>query len=63
MYYRNGTIRSEVKEFSQTNKTCQLLGSIERMEKIEQENLFFVIFQIFQLLFCLDAVSRNYNDN
>nr|CAG8434675.1 1423_t:CDS:2 [Entrophospora candida] len=53
VYQRNYDISTELEKYG---TTCQSLGSVERMERIVGENLFFIIFQIFQLFFCLDAL-------
>lgn len=39
---------------------CNLDGPIVRMKNIESENFIFILFQIFQMWFCFNAV---YNQN
>ncbi|CAG8619958.1 16808_t:CDS:2 [Dentiscutata erythropus] len=60
-------IQSQISQFNSTttnttntNSTCNLDPSSERMYNIESENVVFMVFQLFQLFLCMNAV---YNQN
>ncbi|RGB29882.1 hypothetical protein C1646_712579 [Rhizophagus diaphanus] len=57
--HRNDSIREHVEEFG-SSSTCNIQYSTNRMLRIEQENVIFIIFQLYQLWFCFDAIiSQN----
>ncbi|PKY48557.1 hypothetical protein RhiirA4_445409 [Rhizophagus irregularis] len=55
VFNRNDSIREHVEEFGNSS-TCNIQYSTNRMLRIEQENVIFIIFQLYQLWFCFDAV-------
>ncbi|GBB95410.1 hypothetical protein RclHR1_02530005 [Rhizophagus clarus] len=59
VFHRNDSIRRHVEEFGKSPK-CDIQYSANRMLRIEQENIIFIIFQIYQLWFCFDVIfSQN----
>jgi len=60
VFYRNDAIRKSVEEHrgSPEIESCDIniQYSMERMMRIEQENAIFMIFQLYQLWFCFNAV-------
>jgi hypothetical protein len=55
VFYRNDSIRKHVEEFGSSRK-CNIQYNTNRMFRIEQENVIFIIFQLYQLWFCFDVV-------
>jgi hypothetical protein len=62
VFYRNDSIRKNVEEHrgSPEYESCDIniQYSVERMMRIEQENAIFMIFQLYQLWFCFNAVRN-----
>ncbi|CAI2174521.1 630_t:CDS:2 [Funneliformis geosporum] len=58
VFERNNSIRLFVKGFKDTEEftTCKIDSAEQRMIRIEQENFIFIIFQIYQLWFCFNAI-------
>ncbi|CAG8485909.1 17820_t:CDS:2 [Funneliformis caledonium] len=58
VFERNNSIRLYVKSFQNTGDlTCKFDSADQRMLRIEQENFIFIIFQLYQLWFCFNAVQ------
>ncbi|RIA87009.1 hypothetical protein C1645_778295 [Glomus cerebriforme] len=55
VFNRNRSIINHVEEYK-GNKICNIKYSSERMIRIEQENIIFIIFQLYQLWFCFDVI-------
>ncbi|CAG8446763.1 5455_t:CDS:2 [Funneliformis mosseae] len=57
VFERNNSIRLYVKSFQNIGDiTCKFDSAEQRMLRIEQENFIFIIFQLYQLWFCFNAI-------
>ncbi|CAJ0631702.1 2285_t:CDS:2 [Entrophospora sp. SA101] len=54
---RNIKLRSDLRYISPNILKCDLEISLEKMDRIVNENIVFILFQIFQCWFCLSSIA------